>query len=269
MPHHALAAVDFSPASEQLEQNLGGLKRLGIEQLTLVYVLPLHYGNVPQETHEPHYHDKLQALAERLSARGFSCELELRSGEPHEEIERAADEHGAELIVAGQHGHHPVRDFLLGSTALAIARTAQRPALLLPLENADEITADTLLFATDASTGATTAEAMARVLQPLFRQTLAVAVADAGEDNARAQYHRELSTQLQDLEERLPGVRPRVLEGDPAPTLVAEAERENAGLIVIGKRGHNPLVELLLGSTTERVLRRSKVPVLVVPQAIS
>ena len=47
--------------------------------------------------------------------------------------------------------------------------------------------------------------------------------------------------------------------------IVAEAKNENADLIVIGKRGRNPIQELLLGSTAESIARGALCPVLVVP----
>ena len=52
----------------------------------------------------------------------------------------------------------------------------------------------------------------------------------------------------------------------PAATLIAEvAEDIGADLVVVGTRGHTPLVGLLLGSVTDRLLHISRCPVLVVP----
>ena len=47
---------------------------------------------------------------------------------------------------------------------------------------------------------------------------------------------------------------------------MAETAREaSADLTVIGKRGRNPMADLLLGSTAEAVARRARRPVLMVP----
>jgi nucleotide-binding universal stress UspA family protein len=56
-----------------------------------------------------------------------------------------------------------------------------------------------------------------------------------------------------------------VLVGEPAAEIVALAGREHAQLIVIGAHGLSGYRKLLLGSTTEKVLRQTTVPVLVVP----
>ena len=56
-----------------------------------------------------------------------------------------------------------------------------------------------------------------------------------------------------------------VLVGDPATEIVALAEREHARLIVIATHGLSGYRKMLLGSTTEKVLRQTTVPVLVAP----
>jgi nucleotide-binding universal stress UspA family protein len=58
-----------------------------------------------------------------------------------------------------------------------------------------------------------------------------------------------------------------VLVGDAASEIVALAGRERAYLIVIGTHGLSGYRKILLGSTTEKVLRHTTVPVLVMPPA--
>lgn len=50
--------------------------------------------------------------------------------------------------------------------------------------------------------------------------------------------------------------------GDPAPTIVAGAEREGVDLIVIATHGRSGISRLLLGSVAESVVRRARCPVL-------
>jgi nucleotide-binding universal stress UspA family protein len=54
-------------------------------------------------------------------------------------------------------------------------------------------------------------------------------------------------------------------EGVPHEEILAEARRRRAELVVVATRGRALSERLLLGSTAERVLRKSTVPVLVVP----
>jgi nucleotide-binding universal stress UspA family protein len=55
-----------------------------------------------------------------------------------------------------------------------------------------------------------------------------------------------------------------VIWGRPSDALVQRAEETKASLVVIGTHGRSAIEQFLLGSTAERVVRRSHVPVLTV-----
>ena len=59
-------------------------------------------------------------------------------------------------------------------------------------------------------------------------------------------------------------VHPRVITGVPDIALIEYAHRCKADLLVLANRGHNPVKGLLIGSTAERVLRETDLPVLLV-----
>lgn len=61
------------------------------------------------------------------------------------------------------------------------------------------------------------------------------------------------------------GDRTLLLRGSPEVALTREAGRGYA-LLVMGRRGRNPVSALFLGSTAERVLSRATIPVMVVPR---
>jgi nucleotide-binding universal stress UspA family protein len=75
-----------------------------------------------------------------------------------------------------------------------------------------------------------------------------------------AHYRRKLAS----LTRGRPGERSRVLPGTPEVALCREARR-GFDLIVMGSRGRGAVTTLFLGSTAQRTLARSPVPVLVVP----
>ena len=56
----------------------------------------------------------------------------------------------------------------------------------------------------------------------------------------------------------------KVLEGNPAAEILKLAKDESVNLIVIGSIGKTGLEKFLMGSVAEKVVRNSKVPVLVV-----
>lgn len=55
-----------------------------------------------------------------------------------------------------------------------------------------------------------------------------------------------------------------VLEGMPAECILSAAEVNSCDCIVVGARGKGEMAEVLLGSVSDRLVRHSKVPVLVV-----
>ncbi len=55
-----------------------------------------------------------------------------------------------------------------------------------------------------------------------------------------------------------------VQRGNPVEEIIKSAEEHNCDLIVMGTHGQSTLEDVMLGSTARRVIRRSKVPVLVV-----
>lgn len=65
-----------------------------------------------------------------------------------------------------------------------------------------------------------------------------------------------------ELEDLVAGI--SVIDGQPADKILAEVATLNADLIVMGSHHHNVLGETLPGSTTNKVLHRSEIPVLVV-----
>ncbi len=53
--------------------------------------------------------------------------------------------------------------------------------------------------------------------------------------------------------------------GMPSKVIIKTAASEKAGLIVMGSQGRGAVMNALLGSTAENVLKRSDIPVLIVP----
>jgi nucleotide-binding universal stress UspA family protein len=68
---------------------------------------------------------------------------------------------------------------------------------------------------------------------------------------------------LEKSRRRIPEARTRLLVGWPSATIAREARR-GYDLLVVGSRGRGAVSRALLGSTTEELLHRSRIPVLVV-----
>ena len=68
--------------------------------------------------------------------------------------------------------------------------------------------------------------------------------------------------------ESAPGVpmKPLIREGDPVSEILSQATDMNADLLVLGTHGRSGFERLLLGSVTEKILRKASCPVLTVPR---
>jgi nucleotide-binding universal stress UspA family protein len=71
------------------------------------------------------------------------------------------------------------------------------------------------------------------------------------------------TTMLHDLAKQHGFQHVEQVEGNPADVIVARAEALGVEMVVMGSRGHTTLARLVLGSTAEKVIRRSAVSVLV------
>jgi nucleotide-binding universal stress UspA family protein len=91
------------------------------------------------------------------------------------------------------------------------------------------------------------------------------------EDRAREvrREHRELQEIAEGLRKRSIAVHALLIQGPSVEKIVAEAERLEVDVIVIGSHGHGAVYRALLGSISEGVVRAAPCPVLVVPSARS
>ena len=80
----------------------------------------------------------------------------------------------------------------------------------------------------------------------------------------RKQWQQSLETALAEVGERVP-VTGELLEGPVAPALT-DLDPDTVDLLVCGSRGYGPVRRVLLGGISARVVRNSRVPVVVVPR---
>lgn len=84
----------------------------------------------------------------------------------------------------------------------------------------------------------------------------------AGTENAA---QRKLAAIQRRLAARSVPAKIILLTGDPVRLLLEKARENRASYIVIGSHGHTALYDLVVGSTTHRVLKQTDCPVIVVP----
>lgn len=68
--------------------------------------------------------------AEQLRRAGYEVETSLADGRADEEIQKAALDSGADLVIMGAYGHSPIRHLMVGSTTTAVLLSLELPILL-------------------------------------------------------------------------------------------------------------------------------------------
>ncbi len=201
----------------------------------------------------------------------------VENGEPvHEAIIDYTDDHDIDLTVMGTHGRTGVGRVLLGSVAEQTLRKSSVPVMTVHSETIVDSTFDSILVPFDGSKGSH--GALDHALD-LARETSATlhfinvvdhAVVAGGDYNAGM----VLDALKQSGEQALESVVERVEEvgvdvgeasvvvGSPFREIVDYADEADVDCIVMGTRGRSGINRVLLGSVTERVIRKTNVPVI-------
>jgi len=167
---------------------------------------------------------------------------------------------GPQLVVAGTHARHGVAALLHASVGEAIARNVGVPTLVVQNHSKGFV---------DPATGALR---IRRVLVPAGTRAEAIAGLTAARallelaglrDVELVVIHASSAGDTFDLSD-LP-VAVAQVHGKLEDVVIAAASERAAGLIVMVSRGHDGIVDALLGSHTEHVIRDAGCPVLSVP----
>jgi len=204
----------------------------------------------------------LKEFQERCKKSGINAEVKKTIGKISPIIIEEAQ--GADLILMAKKGEHfhLKEGGLLGSVAEDVVRNSGKPVLVTP-ETFLEI--ESMGLAYDGSYSASKALKLSLELSEQAAWPLTVVIITTDSKKAAA-----LSAQVEEMNQKDPEEPPIAdceiinLSGKE-PDEIMKFIREGAvELMVMGAYGHNHLRELLLGSTTSHVIRKSPIPVLLI-----
>jgi nucleotide-binding universal stress UspA family protein len=193
----------------------------------------------------------LQMLEARCQAASVPVTAELLAGGVPEMVLRESEQ--ARLLAIGRRGHgHEGDPHHLGQSFRAIAHHTHLPMVI---GGDEERTVRRLLLAYDGSERAQPALSWASLLQhTLPAEVVVVAVEENGLQST--------SEWLEEARAQLAGCQCLHRLGQPAREIMAAAEETQADLIVMGRYRHIAPLEWLIGSTVDRVLRGTQLPML-------
>ncbi len=226
--------------------------------------------------------EKLETLMEKQS---IEWELIVTTGPIADTIARQAEEKEIDMAVVATHARSGLKRLFLGSVTERLIRTISCPLLIVVPPDADTdshlievLNFKNILVGCDFSPDADKAVEyglsvaqefqaglhLVHVIEPIDYKEMVSS--DALAEELRQNLHDSSNRKLLDLvpEETYHwcDVKTACLTGEPFEEISRYAVSHEIDLIVLGVRGLNMVETLFLGSTTDRVLRRTACPVL-------
>lgn len=224
------------------------------------------------EEHRKEAAEDLRKTAELLNAQGARARAVVLEGPAAEAVLDAARREKATMIALSTHGRGGVSRWLLGSVAEKVLRGSELPVLLLhsfrpdssgaPVPVGDgQIPFRRVLVPLDGSEASRAVLPGAERFARLFESELLLLTVETDDAPGAAEDARATAERL-----KKEGVKAATLhlKGDPASEILDAAEAENADLIAMATHGRSGVSRWVFGSVTERVLRESTIPLLVV-----
>lgn len=230
--------------------------------------------------------DELEAVLEDaekvLAPTGATIERQVLLGRPSAALVDQASELGSDLIVVGNRGQGPLRTMLLGSVSAEVVDHAPCPVLV-----ARGATLGRIVLAHDGSELARAAEDLLAGMPPLMgvpvevvsvvrtHEPSADTLAPGTMGRSMEVYGTALDESRRHHEDVARAAAERlghlgreatwtVRAGDPARTLIDEAQTKGADLIALGTHGRTGLDRLVMGSVARNVLTHAHCSVLIV-----
>ncbi|ELZ22365.1 universal stress protein UspA-like protein [Halosimplex carlsbadense 2-9-1] len=207
-------------------------------------------------------------------------ETAVVDGDPAEAIVDYADDEEFDAVAMGTHGRRGLSRLVFGSVARYVVRHTTRPVLTARETDGDPVTDyDDVLVPTDGSDATEAAVDHGLAIADAFGATVhAVNIVDLSGMAAGSGVEpptQQLERYTEAGEAAVDAVAERAHEagldavtsvehGFPAADLLGYVDEAGVDLVAMGTHGRTGIDRVLLGSTTERILSQSPVPVVAV-----
>jgi nucleotide-binding universal stress UspA family protein len=223
-----------------------------------------------------------RVLAERVVERdgGELKVVHVEKGSPADTLQALAERGDADLVVLGSTHHAAIGSVAPGSVAEHLLHGARCRLIIAPKGYGHvDHSQDRLRVVAVGYDGMAESQAALEEAAGLARKfggsmkvvgvmTPVPPIGAAAAAQAGAEAGPDFQTRLYDAVAQLPAelrALPVIEKGDPVKKLLEVAE-VGVDLLVLGSRGFGPMMRLLIGSVSSRVIRGAACPVMVVPR---
>lgn len=272
---HILYATDFSETAENAFPHALTLAVLSGSRLTLLH------GRVPlqDDPNNPRFHfpelEEIYSRAESIAGELLE-EKEKKTGdiEVQPTVARGIDadsvilttarDSEADLIVMGTHGRRGLDQLVLGSVAHSVIQKSPVPVFTVRKDVSSpdpELPYRRILVPVDLSPGSSSSlETAIQIAERCGSKVYVLHVAPyGGSGEAKEKLSQLLSSHPSE------GVETILSHGVVEEQILSVARQKSIDLVVMSRKGESLLEYVLLGSTTERMIRTAPCPVLNVP----
>lgn len=275
-----LVGIDGSEESlHAFEETVKLAKKKNI-QVFVVSVAPSYQGDlslvglgVSLQEFGKTYREALQKAQEIAQKNDLLVHPLYEEGEPYDKIIDIAGELSVDLIVMGKKGMTALQEILMGSVTERVIGYSDVDVLVVPKQG--KIQLDRVVVAIDTSKYAEKVCSRALEIAKDFKSEINIVstvevspavfaikpeIFDVQVEKTK-QYLKEFEIKFQ--KENIP-TKIFIEEGEAYEKILETANKIKAQMIILGTHGRTGLRRLLMGSTCQRVIGLSKVPVLVV-----
>lgn len=288
-----LFPTDFGEYARQALQCVLEFRHAGLKEIIFLHVIDVNelgwyasanYLTLREEQQREIARIELAELEELVRGCGIHTSSQITTGIPSIEIIHTAKEQHVSIIIGGSHRKRKEQEEALDTTTARVVRHSSIPVFIGRYHSAWEDPERCKTFCE---------QQFSKILLPLDWSDCAMGAVEYVEHLKNQQAQEIIIAHVMDEHtlqysdagtieefrkkdlERLEHTKTRLLLagfharthlhfGTPHNEIVRISKEENVSLIVMGHHGKGWLKNLLVGSTTERVLRHSTVPVLVV-----
>ena len=294
MATHILFATDFSPCSAPAFRYAVEWANVFEARLTLFHGISLQPGLDIDAGIAQRYLDEqrqvaeehLDSLLEEARPQVPQVDIKMLTGLASAQICEVAREQKADLIVTGTHGWTGFNRVVFGSIAERVIQKAPCPVLSVPDRSSEEFTnlhaltiqphhvvlpidfsdcsMDAYEYGVQVAKWFDASLTLVHAIEPLS-YSLDFSLTHPLEDKAnRKKVEQQLQNLTSVLEKEGLSARYELVNKPSMEAILKTSASQEADLVVMGTHGRKGLPRLVLGSTTNQVLRHSPYPILTV-----
>jgi nucleotide-binding universal stress UspA family protein len=228
---------------------------------------PSVYPEQIEEGYRSQSMDYLRSIDTSLADLMVPVSRVVHIGDPASLVVSEAEREPGTLIAMSTHGRSGISRWVLGSVTDKVIHTTATPVLVVRPRNGEapesEVKLDAVIVALDGSSLAEQSLPHVVALGQALRLTVFLVRVASGHEEAEAREYLD-ATAKRLRQKGVNSVKEVVLQGHPAERIIDFAHDISSSVVVMTTHGRSGMGRWIMGSVTDRVVRHSGHPVLVV-----